>query len=384
MTTTPSVEALFPSQAPGLRWYQRLQLQYCTLSRECRWSWLGLVFTILYFTVVHYCTPLILRLLLHSVLVYSSIFVLAYGYAGFTLHQRLTKLESDASSSAFSDSSMMSSSYRRATVIRTKTIPKEAHPQIPQKVFCWLELHDENDARATIGEDEWMERLGHSMKEEENDEEDDKDWKHVPCVVAQELKPNSTEPRIQKGDRITVHPLDGDITRLIYVPYQRTALGRMKKSVLWSLVWAAGACVALALIFQDIPIILASSQQLQEVLNHFSNSFWDGFDDWLDKVLPDDDEEEDEDMNDDAIRGCRIPWFVGAAYDMILLMQAVLPVAVGLYVRWKVKRSMFEETPADSYQLLRGDESGDELAINNGLAFPSASGAGASSSAVVV
>lgn len=341
---------------------------------------------ILYVVVFHYCLALILRLLLHSILLVSSASGLAYGYAVWTLHRRLAKLDQEASSSSgsFGDNSVMSSSYRRAKVIRTKTIPKDPHPQLPQKIFCWLELLDENDN--TSGGEEWIERLGDTVTEEdESDEEDDKDWKDVPCVVAQELKPNSTEAKIQKGDRITVHPLDGDITRLIYVPFQRTALGRIKKSLVWSMMSAVGACAALALIFQDIPIVFASSQQLEDVLNNFAESFWGGLDDWLDKTFPDDDdgEEDEEDMNDDAIRGCRIPWFVGAAYDTILFMQVAMPVGVGLYVRWKVKRSMFEEAPADSYQLLRGDESEDELAANNGLDVPSASGAGNSSSAVV-
>ena len=378
---------MFPSQAPGLRWWERLRMQLCTFGPECRWTWVGVVTCSVYAMVLHYCFLLLFRFLLHSILLCSTIAVLGYGYATHILQKNLENADRMPA--------------RHATVIRTKTIPNTPHPQIPQKTFCWLELPSEDNAvdvgtNHTSSVEDRIERIGSSTTaiskvvglevgnltpnitdndDEEDDGEDVKDWIHVPCVIAQEHDTSNGTPgtpppdRIQKGDRITVRLLDGDASRLIYVPYQKLALKRMHHTVARSLMWFGGAYLALMVIFRGTPVVFASSQQLEESLNAFSDWCFT----WLENTLSflDDDKTTDEDIDADE-RGCRIPWFVAAGYDVLLLVQIAVPAAMFFYIRWK-KNQLLEETPTGTYHLLRGDEDEQEVSAKAGTGSASSS-----------
>lgn len=321
------------------------------------------LFSVSYGLVLVSCVSLLFRLLLQSTFLWSGFFCCIYGITWYVLANRQTA----------------DFPTQKARIKRVKTIPAEPHPALHQKTFCWVSFIDDDDADehdndpALFSSGTIVQAV--DLVSKEDPEEDTSHQSHEqliqdirtwsldhPCIIV------SVGENVKIGDTLTVHLTNGDPSKPFYMPYQKETQQRMKYWILKSAVRGLLSLVALWFLFGGQPVFFANSQSLADSINTFWNAFWDSAFDSLSNVFPalaEDDDDPDLDTDDEE---CRIPPYVDMAYDFLILIQ-IGCMSVGPLIFYKRTKAIYgmDEPPADSYQLLRGDEDEDELADRDGI-----------------
>ncbi|CAB9511779.1 expressed unknown protein [Seminavis robusta] len=325
------------------------------------------LFVVPYVLILVDCSPLLLRLLLQSALLWGAFFSVLYGHTVHTITKRL----------------QTGLTNQRAKILKVRKIPPSPHPANNHKIFCWVQLLDDNgnDVEAfgeeantipvpvTSGETQQQQPQQNQKEtrpttvEQAREEflQDIRAWAHVPCL----LVPNDMDP--QPGDILhDVVLLEGDLTRPIHAPFQL----QMKQNLQFYIFHHVRTCLLalLGLYFFFGTIYLSSfhdfveSTQRAPIVHLFRLLF---------SSKPDNNDNNNNQHHSHHSSFCRITPGVTVAYDMLIWIQMTIPVLMfGLYmllINGKKLMGMEEPSP-DSYQLLRDDddfdEDGEDVAAN--------------------
>lgn len=241
----------------------------------------------------------------------------------------------------------------QARVIKCKKLPsRQIHPSLPQKTYCWLSmLQDDTDIEFSCSTttkeapekelaDEQPKDTEQPAQSREELMQELREWSSVPCVL--------TDNTITLNNTISVILVDGDTMRPLYIPYQKQTIQRMIRNCFWGIPWIVGS-ILLLYVSYDAPIMFARSADLEESINASARYFWSAI------GLDDDDMENEDDS------ACRIPRFVAAGYDFMLIVLCFIPIVMGARVRQLTRQFARQaDTPDNAYQLLSNNDDDQE------------------------
>eukprot|EP00339_Tiarina_fusa_P014134 CAMPEP_0117056706 /NCGR_PEP_ID=MMETSP0472-20121206/39351_1 /TAXON_ID=693140 ORGANISM="Tiarina fusus, Strain LIS" /NCGR_SAMPLE_ID=MMETSP0472 /ASSEMBLY_ACC=CAM_ASM_000603 /LENGTH=417 /DNA_ID=CAMNT_0004773273 /DNA_START=37 /DNA_END=1290 /DNA_ORIENTATION=+ len=334
-------------------------------------------FMIPYMWILLSCGALLLRLLLQSIVFWTGLVVVMFGYTVYVIKNRL------------------SANYptRISRILKVKRVPETPHPKIQQKTYVWLQYEGEEGGAAEDIVSDRIVATGSIQPAAEGDDasslEPDTatttpttssgteelsfdealadvhksrtellqvliDWADVPCVI---VATSDDESDGRNGDdwkvddRITITWIDGDPTKPMYAPHTAKVAGKSLDTMVRTLGWCIVAILVLWFCFGNV--IQMDSQALEDDINDGLDRLFSFFG-W--------DEEEnggdgDGDNSDEEDKYCTISTSVDVAYYTLILFQFAVPlIAVTWCVCHKNKLMGFDEPSPDSYQLLQGDD----------------------------
>jgi len=167
--------------------------------------------------------------------------------------------------------------------------------------------HNYSDKNGTTIED--------NLIEEEKVSSTNNDDEEGPKVVV------DPSDNLQINDRLSVTLLDGDPTKIVYLPQQQRDMKRMIHSGIINFGGVIAAYLLLAHVFMpDVPVVFAPSELVETSLQ---SSWWCTVDD-----------DSDDDSENDC---CSITPIVAWAYNLFVIFNVLAIIAFFFYFRHKIK-----------------------------------------------
>jgi ABC-type multidrug transport system fused ATPase/permease subunit len=202
----------------------------------------------------------------------------------------------------------------QGTVTRVKE--KEGGRVISLKVFAWLQF-DEDIRETQTSVNEHAREAMAALFRDDSDGPPESDLLHAVITAP--------EDHVRVGDKLQVVLFEGDPSRGIYLPYQKRVFKKLLFQAVPYLFIAAGILLVLKW-SMDVPILFATSDQIEQAASESSFCRW---------LEYDDDEVE---RNNHKHSCCTIPWHVALAYDLCVSIPVVFVISTVLNIHLKVRR----------------------------------------------